>query len=362
MTYHSERARVENEAATWAVLLADDPHNKEQLRQFKIWLNASPLHAQVWARTLRVYRGLGMLPPTTQAQWPQSAPGERRRRGSRNGSEKRSGEAVGPINSLTIDTNSRAGSAQFHGKTRHGKTRPTHWKAALATLAIPLCLMLVFLPRLSLHLAADHVSTTGERQTHVLEDGSTLTLAPESAVDIRYSDAERRIQLLKGAAFFDVQRDSERAFVVQAGSTHIAVLGTAFNVDRSDSGTRVSAAHGRVRVEDHSVNPAVFEDLTAGEQLAVTWGQGASRTRIAVDDVARWRRGEVVARDLTVSELVDSFRPYYGGAIWVMPPFASQRVTGLYRLDDPVATLRNMASAHNASARQISPWLLVLAQ
>ena len=357
MAYHSERARVENEAATWAVLLSDDPHNKKQLRQFKIWLNASALHAQVWARTLRAYRGLGMLPPATQAQWPRSAPGERRRRGSWNGSEKRSGEAAGSSNSLTIDTDSSAIYAQFHGKTR-----ATHWKAALATLAIPLCLMLVFLPRLSLHLAADHVSATGERQTHVLEDGSTLTLAPESAVDIRYSDAERRIRLLKGAAFFDVQRDSKRAFVVQAGSTHIAVLGTAFNVDRSDSGTRVSAAHGRVRVQDHSVHPAVFEDIVAGEQLAVTWGQGASRTRIAVDDVARWRQGEVVARDLTVSELVDSFRPYYGGAIWVMPPFASQRVTGLYRLDDPVATLRNMASAHNASARQISPWLLVLAQ
>ena len=362
MTHHSERAKVENEAANWAVLLADDPHNNEQLRQFKIWLNASALHAQVWARTLRVYRGLGMLPPATQAQWPQSAPGERRRRGSRNGSEKRSGEATGRSNSLTIDTNSRASAAQFHGKTLHGKARATHWKAALATLAIPLCLMLVWLPRLSLHLAADHLSATGERQTHVLEDGSTLTLAPESAVDIRYSDAERRIRLLKGAAFFDVQRDRERAFVVQAGSTHIAVLGTAFNVDRGDSGTRISAAHGRVRVEDHSVNPAVFEDLAAGEQLAVTWGQGASRTRIAVDDVARWRRGELVARNLTVSELVDAFRPYYGGAIWVMPPFASQRVTGLYRLDDPVATLRNMARAHNASARQISPWLLVLAQ
>lgn len=63
MTYHSERARVENEAANWAVLLADDPHNNEQLRQFQIWLNASALHAQVWARTLRAYRGLGMLPP-----------------------------------------------------------------------------------------------------------------------------------------------------------------------------------------------------------------------------------------------------------------------------------------------------------
>ena len=149
---------------------------------------------------------------------------------------------------------------------------------------------------------------------------------------------------------------------MQSGNTRTTVLGTAFSVDMSDSGTLVSAAHGRVRVEDDSVTPAVSQDLAAGDRLAIVWGQGASLTRIAVDDVARWRRGELVARDLSVSEVVDDFRPYYGGAIWVTEPFASQRVTGLYRLDDPVTTLSAMAQAHGASVRQISPWLLVLAR
>lgn len=324
MTDRPDLKKLEDEASALAVLLVDDPDNSEQLRQLKVWLHTSTLHAQVWARTCRVYEALGRLPPVTQEQWTKRASDERR--------------------------------------PKRRFVRSMSVRNTLVSLAGAVCLLLLFLPRLTLQLVADHVSGTGEQRTHLLGDGSTLTLAPESAVDIRYSDGERRVRLLKGAAFFAVQRDSERPFIVQAGSTRIAVLGTSFAVDMSDSGTLVSAAHGRVRVEDHSVHPAVFEDLVAGERLAVTWGQGASRTRIAVDDVARWRRGEVIARDLTVSELVDSFRPYYGGAIWVMPPFASQRVTGLYRLDDPVATLRNMARAHNASARQISPWLLVLAQ
>lgn len=327
MTDRPDLKKLEDEASVWAVLLADDPDNDEQLRQLKIWLRTSTLHARVWARTRRACEALGRLPPVTQERWPKRASDEYRR---------------------------------SRPKTRFA--RSMSWKKALVSLAGAVCLMLGFLPHLTLQLAADHVSGTGEQRTYLLGDGSTLTLAAESAVDIRYSDGERRVRLLKGAAFFAVQRDGERPFIVQAGSTRIAVLGTAFAVDMSDSGTLVSASHGRVRVEDSSVTPAVSADLTAGDRLAVTWGEGASLTRIAVDDVARWRSGELIARDLPVSELIDSFRPYYGGVIVITEPFASQRVTGLYRLDDPVSTLSDMARAHGASARQIGPWLLVLSQ
>ena len=324
MTDRPDLKKLEDEASALAVLLVDDPDNSEQLRQLKIWLHTSALHAEVWARTCRVYEALGRLPSVTQEQWTKRAPDERR------------------------------------PKRRFARSMSV--RNALVSLAGAFCLLLLLLPRLTLQLAADHVSGTGEQRTHLLGDGSTLTLAPESALDIRYSDGERRVRLLKGAAFFAVQRDSERPFIVQAGSTRIAVLGTAFAVDMSDSGTLVSAAHGRVRVEDHSVTPAASADLTAGDRLAVTWGEGASLTSIAVDDVARWRSGELIARDLPVSELVDSFRPYYGGVIVITEPFASQRVTGLYRLDDPVSTLRDMARAHGARVREIGPWLLMLSQ
>lgn len=347
MTNHVELAKVEDEAATWAVLLADDPDNNEQLRQFRTWLNTSALHADVWARTRRVYEGLGELPPGTQAQWPEEAADGYR--------QSRSGKKADKLKMLPSGP----------GVERHVNrlsVRSTTWRNSLASLAVAASLMLVFLPHLTLQLSADYVSGTGEQQTHLLRDGSTLTLAPESAVDIRYSEGERQVRLLKGAAFFEVQRDIERPFIVQAGDTRTTVLGTAFNIDMTDDGAVVSVAHGYVRVDDSSVTPVVSANLTAGDHIAVIWGEGASVTHTAPDDVARWRKGELVARDLPVSEIVDSFRRYYGGVIVVTEPFASQRVTGLYRLHDPVATLSDMARAHDATARRISPWLLVLSQ
>lgn len=224
------------------------------------------------------------------------------------------------------------------------------------------CLILGFGPQLTLRLTADYLSGTHERQIHVLQDGSKLTLAPESAVGIDYSDGERVVRLLKGVVFFEVEPDARRPFRVDAGGTRTTVLGTAFDVNRTATGVVVSVAKGHVRVEDRSISPTVSESLVAGDRVAVTWGEGASLARMTPDDIARWREGELIARDLPVQEVVEAFRRYYSGVIVVREPFASQRVTGLYRLDDPVATLTDMAQAHGASARQIGPWLLVLGQ
>lgn len=354
MTNHTELAEVEDEAATWAVLLTDDPGNNEQLRQFRIWLEASALHAEVWARTHRVCEGLGKLPPVTQGQWPAGTTDKQQRDRAEGRANLRDELHPGLDKERGMEEKSRLMRLSVHSLMG--------WKNSLVGLSIAACLMLVFLPHLTLQLSADYVSGTGEQQTHLLRDGSTLTLAPESAVDIRYSEGERQVRLLKGAAFFEVQRDSERPFIVLAGDTRTTVLGTAFNVDMTDGGAVVSVAHGHVRVEDNSVTPVVSENLTAGDRLAVTWGREASLTHTAPEDVARWRNGELVARDLPVSEVIDSFRRYFDGVIVVREPFASRRVTGLYRLHDPVTTLGEMARAHDATMRQISPWVLVLDQ
>ncbi|MFC6978484.1 FecR family protein [Microbulbifer taiwanensis] len=238
-------------------------------------------------------------------------------------------------------------------------SRKANW-LPLASLAVAACLTLALLPQLTLRLSADFFTGTGEQRSLLLSDGSRLFLAPESAVDIAYSDGGRSVRLLEGSAFFEVQPDPGRPFSVDAGGTRTTVLGTAFGVDRTDAGAVVSVVHGCVRVEDRSVSPEVSDNLGAGDRLAVTRGRGASLTRALPGEMALWRRGELIARNLTISEVVESFRRYYSGVIWVAEPLASQRVTGLYRLDDPINTLAEMAEAHGATARQLSPWLLVL--
>jgi transmembrane sensor len=335
MTTPSELANIEDEAATWAVLLADDPDDEEQLHQFTLWLNSSAKHAQVWERTCLAYEGMGQLPPTTEQQWP-----------------KKTSSKPHPKH----DTDQGSVSAF----PLHKSSRSIPWKRSLISLAVAVCLIMVILPELSLMLSADHITGTGKQKTVQLEDGSQLFLAPESAVDIDYSQNHRQVHLLRGIAYLEVARNPKRPFNVDAGSTQTTVLGTAFNVKKHATGTVVSVAHGQVQVTDDSLQPQVSEILGAGDQLAVVWGDNATRSKTSANEVDQWRRGELIARDLTVEAVVAKLRPYYNGVIVVTEPFASQRVTGLYRLDDPVATLTDMAAAHNASATQISPWMLVL--
>lgn len=344
MTNYSALAKAEDEAIEWAILLADDPDSIVQLERFQAWLNADSLHAEVWARTLRVYDELGQLPPVVQDQWPKKEPDQ-----CKEGS---------PVRGLC--------SAGLTGSLRNAWTSSHlflfNWRRSFVGLGMALSFFLVLVPHLTLRLTADYLSDTGEQQTHTLEDGSKLYLAPKSAVDITYTDGDRQVRLLRGQAFFEVQPNTNRPFYVDAGGTKTTVLGTSFGVSKLNSGVSVSVAHGKVLVEDRNVLPIVAQNLTEGDQFLVTWGKGSKLVHVIPNDVASWRNGELVARNLPVKEVAEAFRDYYDGVIIVREPFASQRVTGLYQLNDPVATLSDMALAHGMKAHQITPWLLILGQ
>lgn len=89
--------------------------------------------------------------------------------------------------------------------------------------------------------ANEHVRT-------VLQDNSSVVLSPGSRVNVRMKD-ERHIDL-HGEAYFEVQRDEERPFVVETENVTVTVLGTAFEVSAFDtsSSVLVRVRHGKVRV------------------------------------------------------------------------------------------------------------------
>lgn len=338
MSNDSAMTKAEEEAVEWAVLLADSPDDIDQRKHFEAWLSADPLHIEVWRETLQVYHQLGQLSATTQVGWPQATEAHETI------AEKKCTSSKGPL--------------ERNGSIR----RSLHWKKSLVGLALAASIMIVVGPQVMLNVTAEYLTGTGERQTHILEDGSRIYLAPKSAVDIEFTQAERSVRLLKGAVFFEVVRDSGRPFTVDASGTKTTVLGTAFNVDKSGTDVVISVAHGHVQVENRNLSPAVTKNLLAGDQLTVMRSEHASLSRLAPDDIARWRKGELVARDLPVGEVVDKFRDYHDGIIVVTKPFAEQRVTGLYKLDDPVETLTNLTKAHEAKIHRITPWLIVIGQ
>ncbi len=79
---------------------------------------------------------------------------------------------------------------------------------------------------------ADQRTAAGEQRVLTLDDGSRLTLAGDSAINLDLVDHQRHVTLLRGRAYFQVASDPHRPFLVEAGEARVRVTGTRFEVRR----------------------------------------------------------------------------------------------------------------------------------
>jgi transmembrane sensor len=301
--------KARTEATRWLILLQEQPDDRALDESFRIWLAASPDHAAAWAETRALGDLIAQSPPRHADRW------------------------------------------------RH-KPRRRRTMVVAAALAIAAAIVIALMPGLLLRITADYATGTAQLRAVTLPDGSIARLAPDSAIDVDYAGSGRAVRLLAGAAFFEVERDTARPFAVLADGVETTVLGTAFDVRLAGDGAIVAVQRGAVRVDraGHS------EQLGPGDWIRAA-ASGTVRGKAPPNEAGAWVRGELVAHDQPVAEVVDELRAYFHGAILVTDDaLAAQRVTGLYDLGDPAQTLRAIAMTHSATVRQISPWLLVLSK
>lgn len=234
-------------------------------------------------------------------------------------------------------------------------------RAAVTIAALAACLLLVFAPALGLRVRADLVTGTGETRSVTLEDGSIVHLGPESVLLNRFSAQGRIVALLAGEAFFEVTRDPERPFTVEAEGLAVTVLGTAFDVRIAERSLSVAVRSGAVAVE-HDGIPTVR--LEAGNRATVDRATGnVALDHVAADDVAGWRDGPLFFADATVAEVVEQLRRYqHGWIVFADDTLAAERVTGLYDPREPDRALRALMQPVGGQVREITPLLHVLSR
>ncbi|HEY0185065.1 MAG TPA: FecR domain-containing protein [Rhodopila sp.] len=210
-------------------------------------------------------------------------------------------------------------------------------------------------------LRADDVTSSGEVRTIGLADGSSVTLAPDSAIKVAYTGTERRVMLLSGEAFFTVRHDPARPFRVAAGGIETTDIGTTFDVRRGNGGVAIAVQDGSVEVDDRAAEPPVSEILRGGQRVRVTWSGEVVRSGEPPGQVAAWRQYQLIAQDQPMGEVIDQLRPYFRGRIILTNgTLAARPVTGVYNLSDPVEALRGLVQAHGATVRRVTPWLLLV--
>lgn len=332
----SAKARASREATLWLVRLQDDPKDPDLLAEFNEWMSADPANSRAWAGVQRLSAAAKGLDRQLDNKWREKLVAVRRASRATDG----------------VATISAARPARVSRRLLSG----------IAGLAVAACVAFFVAPAVVLKLQSDAITSTAEDRLIELPDGSRLTLAAGSAVAFDYSERERRITLLRGEAFFQVKPDTRRPFRVLTADVTTTVVGTSFDVRRDVTGVAVSVVEGVVEVSGPGSSDALIETLKPGQAVRLDWQGPRVRSTVPAEFVGTWRQRQLIIQEQPLGEAVEQLRRYFSGAIVLAGTgLAEKRITGAYNLNDPVDALKAMANAHGMNVRQLTPWMLVLA-
>lgn len=231
------------------------------------------------------------------------------------------------------------------------------WRQRVSALAAAACLVLAvgvvggWHPGFWLQdLQADYSSTGHVRQL-TLADKSQVTLDAGSAIAVDFAHGERRVRLLRGAAFFQVTHTGE-PFLVAAAGGEVRVLGTQFEVREQGDGAQVTVRSGRVAVTP--VQGEVARELTANQQLAYVGGRAGSTLSVDSESRLAWRQGWLNYYQVPLAQVVEDLGRYYPGRILLLDGALGQRkVSGSFPVQEPLAALDSLGKVMGFSRQTV---------
>ena len=309
--------RVMEDAANWVIRMRYEAPDEKTQREFSQWLNGSDDHAQAWAQAERVLGTFDRLPPAIGRQALKSTLENRRRR--------------------------------------------TVLRAALSAAVIAPVVIIGAQPTLWRSWTAHARTATGARRSLALDDGTQLVLNTGSAVDIAFTQTERRVILHAGEILISTAQETGRGyrpFIVGTRQGDIRALGTRYIVRESSAYTSVSVLEHAVRIHPQHAQPV---QLGAGETTVFNT-QSVGPPRPSPPGTGLWEHGMFVAHDIRLEALLAELSRYRPGVLRCTAEVADLRVTAAVSLDDTNAALAMLAQTLPLKIQRLSPyWITVKA-
>lgn len=305
---------VEAAAARWFARLHGQPIAPEVEAEFDAWLDQSAAHREAYMRcelTLALTRGLvndADLMVDMEACERMAANDE---------AEARAEEAA---------------------RQRMRAQRPWWLSAAAAVVLAVVTGSYFFAHR---EQVEEYQTRVGEQRRVVLADRSTMYLNTDTSLTVRFSDEKRRVDVLKGEAFFSVSHDKSRPFEVYAAGGMVRAVGTEFGVQVDRGRVTVSVLEGAVVVVPEQQLPTnggvvAVPPLTAN--MSVSYRAGGTLEPVQAADARRinaWREGKLVFESVPLQEAIAEFNRYTTHKVSLQSGEARQRpVSGVIKIGD----------------------------
>ncbi|TRZ45716.1 FecR family protein [Robertkochia solimangrovi] len=183
-------------------------------------------------------------------------------------------------------------------------------------------------------------SAPGERNQVVLSDGSTVYL--NSGAMLKYPkqfNGSKRIVELTGEAFFQVERNIHKPFIVSSGKFKTTVLGTSFDVLTKDStGIAVTVESGKVKVCSEDSKAMVI--LEKGDRAAYDCEtQEFEASDVDARLFTDWHRNILRFEEITTAEAFNTLENWYGITIHCdSEDILNRKIRAVYT-DEPLETV-----------------------
>lgn len=302
--------QVRHQAAAWLVELQADDASEATLHRWQAWRQAHPEHERAWQHIESFRARLQGVPsPLAHATLAAAKPARRRQ----------------VIKALAV--------AAFGGSGAWMLSEQVAWR----------------------QWAADARAGAGERLERTLPDGTRVTLNAGTAIDIRFTDTERALHLVRGEVLVETAHDPlagdgggapGRPFVVQTHQGRIRALGTRFTVrdlaGEAHGASRIAVFEGAVELRPtHAPGRALV--LQAGQQGQLT-RDAATDTGPANEDELAWTQGMIVAQDMPLADFLAELGRHRPGHLACDPAVARLKVSGTYPTADTDRVLDMLAT------------------
>ena len=323
-------------ASTWLLRLQSPELSEAEEQQFFFWLEASSEHQQAYIEAEAYWEGAAVLTATSAAN--AEAPA-----------------FVVPQRGQPI--------------TVPPVARSWYWQPQAIAASIIVLVGLIWLQLPERQPQQVYLSAAGEQRQIRLSDGSQVTLNPGSQLRVDTMSSDWRVVYLQaGEAFFDVQPDSSRPFVVVTEQGAVRVLGTEFSVRTDTADMLVTVVEGKVAVSDQSAELLTGKafagrtTLVADQQLSIAQLlQGQQPSKVDARALTDWRDGKLVYNGVALAQVAKDLSRYFGGEIRVPDSaLAARQVVVVIDLVDKATALATLEAAFDIVAISRSESLVEL--
>jgi len=211
---------------------------------------------------------------------------------------------------------------------------------AAAVILFAALLSVIFL-RINFDQSEMLVQAKTDQVTYNLDDQSRVQLRPNSTLYLIHQSENEVRYKLEGEAFFNVTKNDQRKFLVDAGSGLIEVIGTSFNVREWSTETIVYLQNGTLSLSTADQSQQVI--LKPGETAAISSDATISTpVQSHGKEYVSWQQNELILNNRTVESIIEELEYHYSIEIQLPNEMLTEVLGGTLTLENEKLSLKNL--------------------